>query len=162
MIDLKAARQEPERYRQALARRGAEKDFDALLRADESWRSLTERAEGPESARIAGFWLDRQPSAISVFRRSGETKPYAFMAWLRLTEPNSDEIAADPVTADGLDRASDQQSASDGASGTTPITLVVVVEGAVVVVVDDVTVGAVVGVVEVLADGGRGSSSTPA
>ncbi|NMO55894.1 ATP-binding protein [Actinoplanes sp. TBRC 11911] len=61
--------------------------------------ALTERAEGPESARIAGFWLDRQPSAVSVFRRPGEPKPYAFMVWLRLTEPNSDEIAADPVVA---------------------------------------------------------------
>jgi seryl-tRNA synthetase len=34
VIDLKAARQEPDRYRQALARRGADKDFDALLSAD--------------------------------------------------------------------------------------------------------------------------------
>ena len=45
MIDLKAARQEPDRYRAALARRGAAEDFDALLAADARWRELTERSE---------------------------------------------------------------------------------------------------------------------
>jgi seryl-tRNA synthetase len=45
VIDLKAARQEPDRYRAALARRGAAEDFDALLAADERWRELTERSE---------------------------------------------------------------------------------------------------------------------
>jgi seryl-tRNA synthetase len=45
VIDLKAARQDPGRYRTALARRGAADDFDALLAADASWRELTERAE---------------------------------------------------------------------------------------------------------------------
>jgi seryl-tRNA synthetase len=45
VIDLKAARQEPDRYRAALARRGAAEDFDALIAADASWRSHTERAE---------------------------------------------------------------------------------------------------------------------
>jgi seryl-tRNA synthetase len=45
VIDLRAARQEPERYRAALARRGAEREFDALLEADRVWRAQTERAE---------------------------------------------------------------------------------------------------------------------
>ena len=45
MIDLKTARQEPDRYRSALARRGAGADFDALLAADARWREHTERAE---------------------------------------------------------------------------------------------------------------------
>ena len=45
MIDLKAARKDPDRFRAALARRGAAGDFDALLAADASWRELTERAE---------------------------------------------------------------------------------------------------------------------
>ena len=44
VIDLKTARQEPERYRTALARRGAAEDFDALLKADSRWRALTEQA----------------------------------------------------------------------------------------------------------------------
>jgi seryl-tRNA synthetase len=45
VIDLRAARQEPDRYRAALGRRGAAADFDALLAADQRWRELTERAE---------------------------------------------------------------------------------------------------------------------
>jgi seryl-tRNA synthetase len=45
VIDLKAARQEPDRYRAALARRGAGEDFDALLAADARWREVTERSE---------------------------------------------------------------------------------------------------------------------
>ncbi|HET7247424.1 MAG TPA: serine--tRNA ligase [Streptosporangiaceae bacterium] len=45
MIDLKAARQEPDRYRAALDRRGAAADFDALLKVDTRWRELTARAE---------------------------------------------------------------------------------------------------------------------
>ncbi|HUK68020.1 MAG TPA: serine--tRNA ligase [Streptosporangiaceae bacterium] len=45
MIDLKAARQEPDRFRAALARRGAAMDFDALLTADSRWRELTEHTE---------------------------------------------------------------------------------------------------------------------
>ncbi len=45
VIDLKAARQEPDRYRAALARRGAADDFDDLLAADARWRELTTRAE---------------------------------------------------------------------------------------------------------------------
>jgi seryl-tRNA synthetase len=45
VIDLKAARQDPDGYRTALARRGAGADFDALLVADAAWRELTERAE---------------------------------------------------------------------------------------------------------------------
>ena len=45
MIDLKAARAEPERYRAALARKGAGEAFDALLAADERWRSLVPRVD---------------------------------------------------------------------------------------------------------------------
>jgi seryl-tRNA synthetase len=40
MIDLRAARSDPERFRAALARKGAAERFDALLAADERWRSL--------------------------------------------------------------------------------------------------------------------------
>lgn len=45
VIDLKAARQDPDGYRAALARREAAEDFDKLLAADASWREYTERAE---------------------------------------------------------------------------------------------------------------------
>jgi seryl-tRNA synthetase len=45
VIDLKAARQDPQGFRAALARRGAAQDFDKLLAADASWREHTEHAE---------------------------------------------------------------------------------------------------------------------
>src|SRR5687768_16085226 len=45
MIDLKAARNDPAAYRAALARKGAAEAFDALLTADERWRSLVPRID---------------------------------------------------------------------------------------------------------------------
>jgi len=45
VIDLRAARQDPQGFRAALARRGAAEDFDKLLAADASWREYTEHAE---------------------------------------------------------------------------------------------------------------------
>jgi seryl-tRNA synthetase len=45
MIDLKAARADPEGYRAALARKGAAESFDALLTVDERRRSLLPRIE---------------------------------------------------------------------------------------------------------------------
>ena len=40
MIDLKAARADPDRWRAALARKGGADDFDRTLVADERWRAL--------------------------------------------------------------------------------------------------------------------------
>jgi seryl-tRNA synthetase len=45
MIDIRAARAEPDTWRAALARRGAAEDFDALLEADRDRRSLLPRIE---------------------------------------------------------------------------------------------------------------------
>jgi seryl-tRNA synthetase len=45
VIDLKAARADPDTFRAALARRGAAADFDKLLAADAAWREQTERVE---------------------------------------------------------------------------------------------------------------------
>ena len=45
MIDLKAARNDPDAYRAALARKGAAEAFDALLAADERWRALVPRID---------------------------------------------------------------------------------------------------------------------
>jgi seryl-tRNA synthetase len=45
MIDLKAARNDPETVRAALARRGAAEAFDELLAADERWRTLVPRVD---------------------------------------------------------------------------------------------------------------------
>jgi seryl-tRNA synthetase len=45
MIDLKAARNDTDAYRAALARKGAADAFDALLAADERWRALVPRID---------------------------------------------------------------------------------------------------------------------
>jgi seryl-tRNA synthetase len=45
MIDLKAARNDPQAYRTALARKGAAEQFDALLEADERWRGLVPKVD---------------------------------------------------------------------------------------------------------------------
>jgi seryl-tRNA synthetase len=45
MIDLRAARSDPDGYRAALARQGAAERFDALLEADERWRALVPRVD---------------------------------------------------------------------------------------------------------------------
>jgi seryl-tRNA synthetase len=45
MIDLKAARNDPDAYRAALARKGAADTFDELLAADERWRALVPRLD---------------------------------------------------------------------------------------------------------------------
>ena len=45
MIDLKAARNDPDTYRAALERKGAGASFDALLAADEGWRALQQQVD---------------------------------------------------------------------------------------------------------------------
>ena len=45
MIDAKAARNDPDGYRAALARKGAGETFDAWLAADERWRELVPRVD---------------------------------------------------------------------------------------------------------------------
>ena len=50
MIDLKAARADPDRWRAALARKGAAVGFDTLLAADERWRALVPRVDELRSA----------------------------------------------------------------------------------------------------------------
>jgi len=108
VIDLKAARQDPEGFRAALARRGAGEDFDELLSADTTWREQTERVEtlraeqkkaskgkpGPEE--LAGL------QALAA-RIESATQEQAHAAQHR------DEILGripnlpDPTAADGMD-----------------------------------------------------------
>jgi seryl-tRNA synthetase len=45
VIDLRAARNDPDGFRAAVARKGAAQAFDALLAADEHWRALVPRAD---------------------------------------------------------------------------------------------------------------------
>ena len=45
MIDLKAARADPDRFRAALARKGAADAFDAMLASDERWRAVVPKVD---------------------------------------------------------------------------------------------------------------------
>ena len=45
MIDLRAARSEPERFREAVARKGAGEAFDELMEADRRWLELVPRVD---------------------------------------------------------------------------------------------------------------------
>jgi len=55
VIDLKAARAAPDAVRAALARKGAAEEFDALLAADERWRTLVPRVDDLRSrTKLAG------------------------------------------------------------------------------------------------------------
>ena len=72
MIDLKAARQEPQRYRQALARRGAEAEFDELLEADRRWREVTERVDQLRAAQKRRPKSAPTPDQIEELKRAKE------------------------------------------------------------------------------------------
>ncbi|HET8641741.1 MAG TPA: serine--tRNA ligase [Pseudonocardiaceae bacterium] len=72
MIDLKAARQEPQRYRQALARRGAEAEFDELLDADRRWREVTERVDQLRAAQKRRPKSAPTPDQIEELKRARE------------------------------------------------------------------------------------------
>jgi seryl-tRNA synthetase len=69
VIDLKTARQEPERYRAALARRGAAEDFDALLEADRRWRALTEKADNLRARQRKSSKSAPTPDEIEALRQ---------------------------------------------------------------------------------------------
>jgi seryl-tRNA synthetase len=45
MIDIRAARRDPDEFRAALARKGAAEDFDRLLEVDAQWRALQPRLD---------------------------------------------------------------------------------------------------------------------
>jgi seryl-tRNA synthetase len=51
MIDLRAARADPDTWRAALARKGTAEEFDALLAADEAWRAVNARVDDLRSRR---------------------------------------------------------------------------------------------------------------
>ena len=90
MIDLKAARAEPERFRAALARRGAAGAFDALLAADERWRALVPRVEELRAAQK----LDGKPTPEQVEQlRQVKEELRALEEQLTAAEAERDELA---------------------------------------------------------------------
>jgi len=114
VIDLKAARQEPDRFRAALARRGAADDFDALLAADAGWRQHTERAESlravqkrlskgkPDAGQLAELrQLAAEIATATQELAEAERARDALLAKI----PN----LPDPTAADGMDEDDAQQ-----------------------------------------------------
>jgi seryl-tRNA synthetase len=108
VIDLKAARQDPGTFRAALARRGAAEDFDALLVADASWRSATERAEALRAAQRSSSRGRPTPEELEQLRQLREELDQA-QAELAAAAVQRDELLAripnlpDPTAADGMD-----------------------------------------------------------
>jgi seryl-tRNA synthetase len=109
VIDLKAARQEPDRYRAALARRGADADFDALLAADASWRGHTERAEALRAAqRRSSKSKPPGPEEMAGLRQLKEELSQAEAEQAQAGRERDELLARipnlpDPAAADGMD-----------------------------------------------------------
>ncbi|MEV1295649.1 serine--tRNA ligase [Pseudonocardia sp. NPDC049635] len=72
MIDLKAARQDPDRFRAALSRRGASADFDALLAVDVRWRELTDHVGGLRAAQKQRPKGKPTPEQVEQFKKEKE------------------------------------------------------------------------------------------
>jgi seryl-tRNA synthetase len=108
VIDLKAARQEPERYRVALDRRGAAKDFDELLAADARWREQTELAEALRAAQKRLSRGKPGPDELAELRRLSDEVTAASEEQARAARERDELLARipnlpDPTAADGMD-----------------------------------------------------------
>ena len=108
MIDLKAARQEPERYRAALARRGAAREFDALLAADVRWREHTERAETLRAAQRRSSRSKPGPEELAELRQLAAELSVANEEQAHAARERDELLARipnlpDPTAADGMD-----------------------------------------------------------
>jgi seryl-tRNA synthetase len=108
VIDLKAARLEPDRYRAALGRRGAAADFDALLAVDAKWRELTEHAESlrAEQKRFSRAGPPTQEQRDELRRLAADLN--RAQADLALADHERNALLAripnlpDPTAADGM------------------------------------------------------------
>jgi seryl-tRNA synthetase len=113
VIDLKAARQDPDTFRAALDRRGAAEDFDALLAADANWRSLTERAEALRAAQRSSSKGKPSPEQMEQLRQLKDELDHA-QDELAAAARQRDELLAtipnlpDPTAADGMDEEDSQ------------------------------------------------------
>ncbi|WP_162794658.1 AAA family ATPase [Nonomuraea lactucae] len=77
---------------------GGEVHEDVLEAADHAVvLRLVAEAEGEASARIARYWLDRQPEAFRVYRSTQSGQIIACFAWLRCEDPTGEEV--DPVVS---------------------------------------------------------------
>jgi seryl-tRNA synthetase len=105
VIDIKAARNDPESWRAALARKGAAEEFDALLEADRARRSLLPQVEGLKARQK----LKGKPTPEQLEELQGvKAEVERLEAELREAEARYDELLArvpnppDPSAPDGF------------------------------------------------------------
>jgi seryl-tRNA synthetase len=105
VIDIKAARNDPESWRAALARKGAAEEFDALLEADRARRSLLPQVEGLKARQK----LKGKPTPEQLEELQGvKAELERLEAELREAEARYDELLArvpnppDPSAPDGF------------------------------------------------------------
>jgi seryl-tRNA synthetase len=108
VIDLKTARQEPDRYRAALARRGAADDLDALLAADARWREYTERAESLRARQRRSSRGRPSPEELAELRGLAAELDAAAQQQAQAAAERDELLARipnlpDPSAADGMD-----------------------------------------------------------
>ncbi|WP_345578253.1 ATP-binding protein [Nonomuraea rosea] len=72
---------------------------EETVRKEDVGTLLQAAAEGAASAGCAAFWVERQPEAFRLYRRTDTGQPVAFSAWLRFAEPDEQELTADPLVA---------------------------------------------------------------
>jgi seryl-tRNA synthetase len=108
VIDLKAARQNQDAFRAALARREAAEDFDELLAADASWREHTERAESLRAEQKKSSRRKPSPDELAALQELSD-KIETALQQQAVAAQHRDEILAripnlpDPTAADGMD-----------------------------------------------------------
>ncbi|MEZ4768962.1 MAG: ATP-binding protein [Caldilineales bacterium] len=78
---------------------------------------MVERHEGSDSARLARFWLARQPENVIVFRDSAG-QPAGFLLQLALDAAGSGDLAVDPATAAAWDFLEQEAPLRAGESAT--------------------------------------------
>jgi seryl-tRNA synthetase len=105
MIDVRAARADPERYRAALARRGAAEDFDRLLEADARWRAPQGRIDELRgAAKIKG---KPTPEQLEELRASKEELG-------RLEQEQADAAAERDRLLAGIPNLADERAPDGG------------------------------------------------
>ncbi len=107
MIDLKAARQDPDTFRTALSRRGASADFDALLEVDARWREATDRVGSLRAAAKQRPKGKPTPEQVEQFKQEKEELRAAEDALAAADVERSELLARipnlpDPTAADGM------------------------------------------------------------
>jgi DNA-directed RNA polymerase specialized sigma24 family protein len=75
--------------------------YEDVLRAGDrqALHDITVANTNHETAAIVDFWIERRPEAFAVFRDTASGEPAGFVLSLRLTEPDDEENAVDPVVA---------------------------------------------------------------